>query len=300
VSDEITPRDALNLYLAMLAGNPRDGDMLELRVKPLEGHIRRLGFFPSSGRPPIMAAVEREAERGDVYVGVAPRRKDRGGGIDAIEAVWCCWVDADTPEACAALRAFEPAPAILIGSGNGVHGYFPLRRPLTPDQAKRANRRLAHRLGADENSTDAARIMRPPGSFSWKSSPPKPVLCERLEVVSYMPAEVVGELPDPPAPRSVGPARSPSPVHTPGARDGHARTNLLGLSRIVRSAKQGNRNAVLFWACCRALEHVANGDLDEHRALDELSRAALDAGLDAAEIRATIRSGFAQLKREAA
>ena len=47
--------------------------------------------------------------------------------------------------------------------------------PAAPDEAERANRRPAHKLGADMSATDAARILRPPGTSNFKGPAPQPV-----------------------------------------------------------------------------------------------------------------------------
>lgn len=87
---------------------------------------------------------------------------------------------------------------MVIASGNGQHAYWSLSSPVGPDEAEAANRRLAHVLGADMQATDAARILRPPGSFNHKSNPPTPVAVERLEPEVFTLEQVVGKLPDPP------------------------------------------------------------------------------------------------------
>ncbi len=145
-------------------------------------------------------------QRTDVYVGVAPRR-ERRGGRDAIERAHVLWADCDSPEAIDALGGFDPAPAIVVHSGSGRHAYWPLHEPLSPTHVERANRRLAHALGADSRATDAARILRPPGTFNHKRGEPQPVRVERLEVEVCAAREVVGQLPDPPAARGPGAGR---------------------------------------------------------------------------------------------
>ena len=61
---------------------------------------------------------------------------------------------------------------IASGSGSNCHAYWPLTEPLARDELERANRRLAHALGADPASADAARILRVPGTLSHKHDPP--------------------------------------------------------------------------------------------------------------------------------
>jgi hypothetical protein len=295
---EIPQRHALNLYLAGLAGEEPEGGLLELRTKPAGGSMRRLGFFSAHDRPPIMAAILDAAANGDVYVGVAPRRvKPTGelpsGGVDAIERVWMLFVDADTPESCEALRSFQPQAAILIHSGNGLHGYWPLRKPLAPEHAKRANRRLAHKLGADMNATDAARIMRPPATLNWKGILPKRVVCERLDTLAYAAADVVGALEDPPPQRPrLTRVEQPPTSSTPSRSGGSARAALQGAARVVRDAPVGNRNASLNWAAWALGQRIASGELNEQEVRAELRAAAEAAGLDEIEIEGTLTSGL--------
>lgn len=111
--------------------------------------------------------------------------------VDALKALWLDidfkgeYPDAKT--AVLALRAFTqatalPAPAILVGSGNGVHAYWPLdaavpldRWQRLADALKTAAKEL--KLAADLACTaDACRVLRPPGTFNWKDpSNPKEV-----------------------------------------------------------------------------------------------------------------------------
>jgi hypothetical protein len=118
----------------------------------------------------------------------------------------------------AALGDFEPAPAIVIGSGtaSNCHAYWLPTEPLERGELERANRSLAYVLGADPASADAARILRVPGTLSHKHQPPTPVDAIRLEFGQRVKAaDVVGALPDPPAP-----ARSTfTPAPAPARRD---------------------------------------------------------------------------------
>ena len=105
---------------------------------------------------------------------------------------------------------------IASGSGRNRHAFWPLTEPLAADEVERGNRRLAHALGADPASADAARILRVPATYSHKHQPPVPVDALRLDIEQRIrAADVVGGLPDPPqAPRTT----SHPPV--PGGRRG--------------------------------------------------------------------------------
>jgi hypothetical protein len=293
VSESIPQSDALFLQLAMFRGNEPDGGLLEVRYRRPGGCVRRLGFFSARDLRRLAAAIERVARGADVWVGVNPRRevyrisdRQQSGGSDAIERCWTLHVDCDTETACAEVPAFVPMAAVIVCSGRGLHAYWPLRCPLTPEQAKRANRRLAHRLGADMAATDAARIMRPAATLNFKHDPPRSVVCERLEVVSYSPAEVVRDLPDPPTPAP--PVARRSPRQTSDDPSGI----LAGLTRTVAEAQDGNRNNAVFWAACRVLEHGEEGVLDAHDGLREIRDAAARAGLPELEIERTLQSAI--------
>jgi hypothetical protein len=99
--------------------------------------------------------------RTDVYVGCAPRTRRRGGR-DAVQRAFVLWADCDGDDAVQALEHFEPQPSIVVasGTGNNCHAYWPLSEPLARDELEQANCKLAHALGADPASADAARILR--------------------------------------------------------------------------------------------------------------------------------------------
>lgn len=278
--------EALRRYLrAIVGGEPASG-LLEVRPLALAGGSadgRR--WFPchEAGLLAAEGHIERLAPRLQVYVGVAPRTA-REGHVGVVERVWCLWADLDEDRHVRErLWPFSPAPAIVVRSGSGgAHAYWPLLEPLTAAQAQRANRRLAQALGADMKATDAARILRPPGTLNHKHQPPAAVTCTRLEDERFLAGQVVGGLADTTHyRRRAAPAR----------RDGELRAGALeGLARTVSSAAPGGRNDALFWALCRGFEHVDAGALGEELMLDALSAAALEAGLAGGEIRAAVGS----------
>jgi hypothetical protein len=71
--------------------------------------------------------------------------------------------------------------------------------------------------------------------------------------------------------------------------DGHA---LARLVRLVAGAREGERNALTFWAACRAGEMVASGLFDAEIAVEFVAEAATRAGLPRAEAERTARSGI--------
>jgi hypothetical protein len=274
--------DALRLQLTMIAGSEPAGSFVEIR--PLDP-VGRQRFIPVRQLELAAATILKLAHAHNVYVGCAPRVRQAGAAA-AVERVWTLWADTDGPEALAQLRQFQPLPSMVIrtGSEDHAHAYWPLREPITPAYAQRCNRRLALALGADRKSTDSARILRPAGTLNHKHSPPRPVVCTRLELTVFTVAEVVRGLDD-------DPAYAPKPKPVRAARD-DGPSVLAGLARVVRDATTGERNAKLNWSAYRAGDHVAAGHLDDGDAESELLAAALEVGLGEREASRTIASGL--------
>lgn len=188
LDDEFIP------YWQMLFGAEPPSSLAEVRYR-LPGDRMGQEFF---GVRDCQLAYERIRVLGpttDVYVGVAPR-KERRGSSDAIERLHVVWADCDTPESAKALNKFRPPPTMVVASGRGLHPYWSLREPVDPETAVQANRSITGALGADLASTDAARILRPPGTFNHKRGAPRPVEIKRRNNSTYGIDELlVGELP---------------------------------------------------------------------------------------------------------
>ncbi len=115
-------------------------------------------------------------------------------------ALKAIWIDLDGnktdpargyPTLEAALTAFKkflkdsklPLPTFIVCSGGGYHIYWVSGKPLTLDEWRHYAEGLwaliqKHGLKADPVTTDAARILRVPGTFNFKSQPPKQVTIE--------------------------------------------------------------------------------------------------------------------------
>ena len=204
----MTPRTATRhetviRFLGALAGSASRGELLELRYRLDDGQRMGQVFDRATRLRGLATRAIVLGRRTDVYVGCAPRTR-RHGGRDAVARAFALWADCDGEHAVAALRAFEPAPSIVVASGTGsnCHAYWPLSQPLAGDEVERANRRLAFALGADPASADAARILRVPSTLSHKHDPPVVVEAIRLDTDRRLSAaDVTGSLHDPPAPR---------------------------------------------------------------------------------------------------
>jgi hypothetical protein len=167
-------------FLRVLAGREPLSSFLELRHR-VGPETLASQFFPVNDFAGIDAAIDLRAESVDVYVGCAPRSRRSGTKRD-IARVWVLWAECDGASAAYAAQHYDPEPPVVVRSGSGanVHAYWPLREPISPQEAERANLRLAHALGADHACFDVARILRPPGSFNHKHEPPAPVTAMRL------------------------------------------------------------------------------------------------------------------------
>jgi hypothetical protein len=189
--------DDLDAYLMALAGGSPASAFIEIRHRL--GEQSMVGeFHPAHDRAALMSAIRRRARHTDVYVGCAPRTR-RSGTKNDISELWVVWAECDGAEAARAARAYEPTPAIVVASGSGsnVHAYWPLKQPLSPRDAEVVNLRLAYAIGADRVCFDAARILRPPGTWNYKHDPPSPVRSLRLERdVAFSVADVVARAPE--------------------------------------------------------------------------------------------------------
>ena len=175
---------ALDSYLRMLAGPAPGARLLEIRFALRHRDMGRL-FIAAHSAPGASRLIRRLASRTDVYVGVCLRSR-RAGGRNAIDRSHLAFVEIDAPDALDRLRDFPHPPTLIVSSGSAghAHAYFTLSAPITVPELERANRRLAHALGGDLASVDAARILRPPSSWNHKHAPPAPVELIELDPVA--------------------------------------------------------------------------------------------------------------------
>lgn len=189
-------------FFDMLFGSEPSTSLCELRWKP-KGEPMRSELLPARAVAEIERRLAEHAAVGDCYVGVCPRREGAtSGGADSVDRAHVLWADCDTAESVEALRRFVPTPACVVRSGSGgVHAYWPLWPPVEAEHVRRANRRIAHAIGADMVTTDPARILRPPNTLNWKHDPPKRVQVVRMASDVYEARRIVGRLPDPEPPK---------------------------------------------------------------------------------------------------
>ena len=120
----------------------------------------------------------------DVYVGVCPRNT-RSGDKSAITDVCAVWVDMDAknfsggkPEMLKRIHEFPLSSSVIVDSGYGIHAYWCLKEPFLIGNKGDANKieaylkRLAITLNGDKAVADVTRILRLPGTYNHKRTPP--------------------------------------------------------------------------------------------------------------------------------
>jgi len=221
-SKAVTDAQALDRYLRMLAGPAPGARLLEIRFALRQRDMGRL-FIAAHSAPGASRLIRRLAIRTDVYVGVCLRSR-RAGGRDAIDRSHLTFVEIDRPDALDRLRSFRHPPSMIVSSGSPghAHAYYTLSAPVTVLDLERANRRLAHALGGDLASVDAARILRPPCSLNHKHSPPASVALVDFNGAAgrYDFDQLVDGVADP-------------PVHTDPALKTSGRTGRTELDRLL-------------------------------------------------------------------
>ena len=200
--------EATVAFASALTGDADRCELVELRYRHSRGGMGQR-FFTVTRPDAVATAVAVLGRRSDVYLAVCPRIR-RDGSREAIRGGWAVWADCDGAAAAAALKAFKPEPAIVVRSGTeeNRHAYWPLTEALPPGALEDVNTRVARALGADEASTDAARVLRPPGSRNFKHDPATAVALEVFTGERFDPAQLISVLPafDLPVPRPAAPA----------------------------------------------------------------------------------------------
>lgn len=178
-------------------------------VLPSEGHgyycaaelVRRKHDFTPTIAGLKVAADKIAARKLGVYYAMATYKTEGSRKVDNVAYLKCifvdidCGVDAGYPtkkEAVKALQAFLEATGLielgmpwLVDSGGGVHVYWPLNCEITVDEWRpvaEAFKATAARLGFKIDMTvtsDAARVLRVPGTFNYKRETPREVVLKQ-------------------------------------------------------------------------------------------------------------------------
>lgn len=136
------------------------------------------------------AAIDRDREGADVYVGVLPRTRTGGKSADVTPYTSTLWVDVDGKHfgdgkqgALDALLDFPVAPSVIVDSGHGYHAYFRLDHLYLFDDVQPIMKGIAKRIGGDAVH-DRARILRLPGLSNHKDGGNAPVRLLRFDTTS--------------------------------------------------------------------------------------------------------------------
>ncbi len=199
ILDPTKPLGAAELYLRTLTAFAPPHTLLDVRYRTSGHDLGQL--FLDADTHNAARTIVRISRWTDVYVGVAPRIRRRGTRQD-IAPTPLLWADCDGPTALAALHSFQPPPTMIVTSGTEqhAHAYWALTRSLNTEELEDANSRLAAALGADPKCTDAARVLRPPGTLNHKHKPPRPVKLHQYTNRRYRPVEILTALPPKPRP----------------------------------------------------------------------------------------------------
>lgn len=145
------------------------------------------------------------AEERDVYFGCSKFETDTSRKKDNVKSIKAFWIDLDCGEAKAQVNPKTGRPdgyidqatglqelqkfcktiglpkPIIVNSGRGIHAYWPLTASVTRDQWEPVANRLnelcvIHKLYVDASVFEAARVLRIPGTYNFKDTPPKEVV----------------------------------------------------------------------------------------------------------------------------
>lgn len=209
-------------FFQTLFPSVRDGERITLWTRP-----DRRSYHVATVEEAAAGALGLDAGGLDVYFGVGLRRAGLSprarGGIADVVAVTCAWLDLDfgveghgganyPPDEAAALSLLEglPDPTIVVASGHGLHVYWRYAERVAPAESA-AHRSQVHATAAVnaarsgwavDNTTDAARVLRVPGTHNRK----RPDSVAEVEVVFARPDAVVTLSP------ATSPSRSSAPV----------------------------------------------------------------------------------------
>jgi hypothetical protein len=252
------------------------------------GHIYTQ-WFPANTRPdPDLHGIE-------TYLGVnCTRSREQGRAKNAsIAEVRVLYADFDAHESSlskvlAHINTLKLPPTCAVMSGNGYHGYWLLDELCEPERAAKLQAAWPAHVGADPAAKDLARVLRWPGSMNYKYDPPREVT-----VTLYVPERVypIEQLERALRTFTVD-LTSTTKVADPAK---YAQAMLAGLLEDVRNAPEHTRNNTLNKAAFRLGKFVDSLPLAGWHVQDlseQLLAAAMDAGLEEQEARATIQSGL--------
>jgi len=256
----------------------------------------------------------------NVYVGVHPTRvipeTNRHGEpaesravrsrIEHIAAVNCLFAEFDAKDfggdmgaTLAHIDALEPAPTATVRSGGGYHCYWLLEQPwvLTTDAERQRAVKLqaawVRLMGGDDAAKDLARVLRVPGTFNQKYTPPRPVETVYFsEDRRYTLEALAGH-----AAPFVETDRKPLATNGAAPHDRYAAAALAGELARVATVPDGHKHLQLYKSSAALGELAAAGALtDEASVKDALLNVIAPRAADVKGAIDTINDGFAKGK----
>lgn len=185
-SADVDQRQFLELLFKDALGNYLEGfaDLRAIKPDGTEKDVDResVKLGADTGLTNVIAAIRRLEKKHpgwNVYIGVATRTKRGAGGKKDLHSTQVIFSEIDrygedpSGKDLATIDLLYYPPSVVVASGGGEHLYWRLREPLDLRQPKNVERYEAilsgvtHAIGADRNSTDASRILRPPGTTNY-------------------------------------------------------------------------------------------------------------------------------------
>ncbi len=314
---EVNVADAADLFALIF----EPGDRIEFRALRIDDRKGRQTATFFRAYDPEIFDDERfiellrlhDTDRHALYFTVCPLQGHNGSGKGGaaenrdIPRARCLWADVDgladmePDDAVTEVRerienAGLPAPIAIVYTGGGCHVYWRLLTPLESedggDNIRRHNAAIANAIGGDRAATNAARILRVPGTTNRKRDPHRPVRLIRFDPA---PRWELDKFP-PPVEQFVSENEYDPDLEPDYANLGDGTIAFLKIDRIPESGtdtRWEGRNAALVAA---AIDFKAN-NFPIEIALRELGddRAIARDGLPEREAYRTIRNGY---KRE--
>lgn len=285
---------------------------LEVRGKREGKGMSFRRFYPNPGA--LLQDLAQWQPGFNYWVGVALRKNSESGAKANLLALTAAFADVDVgtaghkgptrfkdkPEALATIEAFPLRPSLLVDSGGGFQPYwfFAETVALTPEtitRLEKINRGMAQALGGDVAATDAARILRLPGTFNMKiAGQPRPVNIVWCEPERVYDLADLAKYADKSKGQDQGrrQTRQGGAAGAGGEYGAYAQKALADELAELARTPEGNRNARLNQAAYALGQLVGAEVLDRGAVEAALSGTAAGIGLGEGESWATIKSGL--------
>lgn len=232
-------------------------DLIELRpIRHDGGGAAGRDWIDRDTLASMNGKLDRLNVNASIYFGVNPRN-GRGGERDHVALCRCLFADFDdgaTPEEVRAKIAESglPRPSATVNSGGGVHVYWRLADPISPDEFASQQVRLIEVLGSDEKIKDPPRIMRLPGTINRKPERNN-AKCSVVEITGevFDLEDIVMRLPEEAAPLSQSDSEPVTPRTYTTATDAEARA--VAYVQSMPEAKSGENGHKKLMAAVRCV-----------------------------------------------